>query len=98
MVRYEVTLDAEAALLADLTAYLRDEHIPEIFATGCFDAVRLERASPNRLRASYEARSAAVLEHYLREHAPALRRAFLTRFPDGIILGRETWSVVAVWE
>lgn len=98
MLRYEVTLEVEPPRAAALVAYLRDEHIPAIFATGCFRAVRLERASPTRLRASYVPHSGADLDAYLREHAPALRRAFQERFPTGVALARETWSDVAVWE
>jgi hypothetical protein len=98
MMRYEVVLEMEAARSAGVAEYLRDIHIPAIFATGCFRSVRLERASPTRLRASYAAQRAGDLEGYLRDHAPALRAEFQTRFPVGVTAIRESWTEIAVWE
>jgi len=98
MIRYEVTLDVEPGQAAAVMAYMRDVHIPEIFATGCFRIIRLERASATRFRTSYGAQRAGDLEEYLRDHAPALRSAFQARFPAGLGLVRETWTEVAVWE
>lgn len=98
MIRYEVTLEVEPSRAAAVGAFLRDVHIPGIYDTGCFRAVRLERASPTRLRASYLAARAEDLERYLRDHAPALRAAFLAAHPAGVSLTRETWTEVAVWE
>jgi hypothetical protein len=98
MIRYEVVLDVPPALAAAVSEYMRDVHIPEIFATGCFRAIRLERASPTRLRTSYAVQRSDDLEYYLREHSPALRAAFQARFPAGITISRETWTEVSVWE
>ena len=98
MIRYEVTLEVEPGRMAEVAEYMRDVHIPEIFATGCFRAIRLERASPSRLRTSYAAHRADDLEHYLQAHSPALRAAFGARFPGGVAVNRETWVEVAVWE
>jgi hypothetical protein len=98
MVRYEVVLQADAAHATALVGYMRDVHIPAIFETGCFESVRLERGFPGRFCASYCARRSDDLDRYLRDHAPALRAAFLARFPEGVTVARETWTEVAVWE
>lgn len=98
MIRYEVTLEVEAARAGEVAQYMRDVHIPDIFATGCFRTIRLERGSATRLRTTYLAARADDLDDYLREHAPVLRAAFQARFPAGIRLTRETWTEVAVWE
>lgn len=98
MIRYEATLEVEPARAPAVAEYLRDVHIPEIYATGCFRAIRLERASATRFRASYLAARAGDLEAYLRDHAPMLRTAFQTAFPTGVTVARETWTEVAVWE
>jgi hypothetical protein len=98
MIRYEVTLDVDPAGSAEVTQYMRDVHIPEIFATGCFHTIRLERGSPTRLRTTDLAFRADDLDHYLRAHAPALRSAFQARFPAGVRVVRETWTEIAVWE
>lgn len=98
MIRYEVTLEVEPARAAAVATFLRDVHIPEIYDTGCFRAIRLERAAPTRLRASYLAARAEDLERYLRDHAPALRAGFLAANPAGVSLTRETWTEIAVWD
>ena len=98
MIRYEVVLEADPPQAAAVVEYLRDVHVPEIFATGCFRSVRLERSSPFRLRASYSAQRPGDLERYLRDHAPALRSAFQARFPQGVTIVRETWTEIAVWD
>jgi hypothetical protein len=98
MIRYEVLLEVDAARAAAVAEYMRDVHIPEIFATGCFRSIRFERSSPTRLRTSYAAQRAGDLEEYLRDHAPALRAVFQTRFPEGVAVARETWTEVALWE
>lgn len=98
MIHYEVTLEVEGGRAAAVAAYMLDTHIPEIFATGCFRSIRLERAGPNRLRTSYAAERGSDLERYLQDHSAALRAAFQARFPDGVAVARETWTEVALWE
>jgi hypothetical protein len=98
MIRYEVVLEVPAARAAEVAEYMRDVHIPEIFATGCFRDIRFERSAAGRFRTSYVAARRADLETYLEHHAPGLRDAFLARFPDGIGIARDTWTELAVWE
>jgi hypothetical protein len=97
MISYEVTLQIEPPLAAAVEEHMRREHIPAIFATGCFRRIRFSRASPSRFRTSYEARAAADLERYLRDHAAAFRAQFQTTFPSGITVARETWAEVESW-
>jgi hypothetical protein len=94
---YEVTLQVDPALSRAVEDHMRLEHIPEILATGCFQRIRFDRASPARFRTSYEARSDADLERYVREHAPRLRAEFQTRFPTGVTATRETWAPLQSW-
>jgi hypothetical protein len=98
MILYEVTLEVEPLASSAVDEHMRQRHIPAIFATGCFRRIRFQQASSDRFRTSYEAETAADLERYLRDHAPALRAEFLTEFPTGIRLTRETWSVVESWD
>lgn len=97
MLSYEVTLQIEPRLAAAVEEYMRQDHIPRIFATGCFRRIRLSLASPIRFRASYQADGQADLDRYLRDHAPGLRTAFQARFPEGVALTRETWVQREVW-
>ncbi len=97
MVFYEVTLQVEPGLAAAVEEYMRQQHIPEIFATGCFRRIRFSLAAANRFRTSYQADGQADLDRYVRDHAPRFRADFQARFPDGVILTRETWVQREVW-
>lgn len=98
MILYEVTLEVEPSSSSAVEEHMRRRHIPAIFATGCFRRIRFQQASRDRFRTSYEAETAADLERYLRDHAPALRSEFLAEFPTGVRLTRETWRVVESWD
>jgi hypothetical protein len=97
MVSYEVTLQAEPALAPSVEEFMTQSHIPDIFATGCFRRIVFSRASPTRLRTSYQSDTQADLDRYLRDHAPRLRAAFQARFPHGMTVTREIWMQREVW-
>lgn len=97
MILYEVTLQVDPTLAAEVEEHLRTTHIPAIFATGCFHRIRFDRASPARFRTCYQAESPAELDRYLREHAPRLRAEFQVEFPTGVTVTRETWTQRESW-
>lgn len=97
MTRYEVTLDVSTADPAALEQYMRDRHIPQIFATGCFHEIRFDRASPTLFRTTYHAARQANLDRYLAEHAAHFRADFAAHFPDGVTALREVWTEVEDW-
>ena len=97
MVLYEVTLQVEPQLAIAVEEYMRQRHIPDIFATGCFSRIRFSLAASNRFRTSYQADGQADLDRYVREYAPRFRAEFQTRFPDGVTLTRETWVQREIW-
>ena len=97
MIAYEVTAEMEERLSG---RYERDMriHIPEVLATGCFQAAVLARSAPGRYRTSYLARTQADLDRYLEHHTAALRADFAAHFPEGVSLSREVWTAVDRWE
>ena len=97
MISYEVTLQAEAQLVASVEQYMTESHIPHIFGTGCFLEIRFSRASAGRFRTAYQANTQADLDRYVQDHAPRFRAEFLERFPDGVNITRETWVQREVW-
>jgi hypothetical protein len=98
MIIYEVTLHVEPHLVPGVEQYMRRTHVPAIFGTRCFPRIRFCQASSHRFRTTYEATDQAELDRYLRDHAPALRAAFIELFPTGVSVSRETWAVQEVWE
>src|SRR4026208_875006 len=89
MILYEVTLQVEPRLSAAVEEYMRSDHIPQIFATGCCRRLRVSLASPHRFRTSYQADGQAGLDRYLRDHAPRLRAEFQARFPEAVTPPRQ---------
>jgi hypothetical protein len=98
MIAYEVTSVVEESLVGQFERYMREIHIPDVLATGCFQAATLARSSPGRYRTSYMARTQADLDRYLETHTARLRVDFAAHFPEGVSLSREVWGTVQRWE
>jgi len=96
MVIYEITAVVEKPLVQAYEKYMREQHIPDLIATGYFSSVVL-RSTANRYRICYEAFSQAVLDEYLNNEAVRLRADFLAHFPAGVKLSRMVWEVLQVF-
>lgn len=97
MTAYEVTATVAPELAPRYEAYMREQHIPALLATGCFVAARFSRAAPGQYRMRYEAPDREALERYLALHAPGLRAEFEAQFPAGVTLTRATWELIQAW-
>jgi hypothetical protein len=91
---YEVSASVRDDLRPRYESYLRERHIREVLATGCFLGARLERATSGSFRVRYEAASRESVDRYLETHAARLRADVLAHFPDGIEWQRECWSAL----
>jgi hypothetical protein len=76
---------------------MRQHHVPDVQATGCFHAAELTHAAPGRYRMRYEAASQANLDRYIEKHATRLRQDFASRFPRGVTAAREVWVAIQTW-
>ena len=97
MVTYEITARVDLPLIDRYERYMREHHIPDILATGCFQAAAFTRAEPGRYRIRYEAPTEAALQQYLSTHAQRLRADFAVNFASGIELNREVWHWLQGW-
>ncbi len=97
MVTYGVTVDVEPGLAAAVKRYMREGHIPAIFATGCFARIYFERASATRFRTRYQAARPEDIERYVWDHTARLRADFAARFPTGAAVAREVWTARQGW-
>ena len=95
-VSYEVFLEVDPPLLDAVLGELIDSHIPDILATGCFRAIRLEQDETGRIRTRYEAANRADLDRYLAEHTGRFRAEFIARFPTGVRPTRAVWRELAL--
>jgi hypothetical protein len=97
MVTYEVITIVEPDLVEDYEHFMRQRHVPDLLATGCFHAAELARAAPGRYRMRYEAATQADLDRYLDQHAAGLREHFTSHFPRGVTASREVWVAMQRW-
>jgi hypothetical protein len=97
MIIYEVTAVVQAHLAEAYERYMRQHHIPDVLASGCFQSADFASAAPGRYRMRYEASTDADLERYLATHAARLREDAASRFPEGVVLSREVWTAIQRW-
>ena len=101
MIFYEVTVELDAEKAAELSPafenYMRQKHIPEIYATGCFMHIRFDKASDHLFRTCYLANTQDDYERYIRDYAPAFRADFMQHFPTGCSPSRLVFSDLQTW-
>jgi hypothetical protein len=97
VITYEVTAVVDASIADQYERYMRERHVPDLMATGCFAAADLTRGAAGRYRVRYEALTRESLDRYLREHAERLRAHFAETFPWGVRVEREEWEHVGHW-
>jgi hypothetical protein len=97
MVTYEVTTTVDFRLVGAYERYMRQVHIPDLLATGCFHGAALTRSATGRYRVRYEAPTEADLERYLAIYATRLREDFASHFPEGVTAAREVWIGIQSW-
>ena len=82
---YNVTVSLEAAIYPEWLAFMRENHIPKIFSTGCFSGYKICRI----IDQSEESYSVAVqyfavdednFRNYTTKYAPALQKEYIARF------------------
>ena len=82
---YNVTVSLKAAIYPEWLAFMREEHIPKIFSTGCFSGYKICRI----IDQSEESYSVAVqyfavdednFRIYTTKYAPAIQQEYLDRF------------------
>ncbi len=95
---YEITAVVAPELIEKYEKYMREQHIPDLLATGYFRAAKFTRSGDNRYRIFYEAHNQESLDKYLEMEAPHLRADFSAHFPTGVKLSREIWQVVEHWQ
>ncbi len=97
MITYEIVATVAPELVPRFEAYMREDHIPALLATGYFVTARFTRGGPGEYRIQYDAPDRATLERYLAERSPMLRKEFTARFPAGVEMTRTVWEVLQAW-
>jgi len=84
---YNVTISVEPLIYAAWLDFMRKNHIPKIFSTGCFSGYKIcrmldEKAESNTVAIQYFADSIDEFEKYQREFAPKLQKEYLAEFGE----------------
>ena len=99
MILYNVTSSLDATIADEWVAFMRDTHMPEVVATGCFIRSQLLRLLDEEeggitYAAQYYAISLEQLEAYQEHFAPALRADMDQRFGGRFAAFRTVLEVV----
>lgn len=91
---YEVTCSIAADLCEEFEIFMCGQHIPDILSSGQFSSASFAASTPGRYRISYTAHDRAALDRYLSRFADGLRADLAGRFPTGVQVTREEWTIL----
>ncbi|MCC7054718.1 MAG: DUF4286 family protein [Gemmatimonadaceae bacterium] len=97
MIIYEVTTDVQPDHIEAYERYMRERHIPDVMATGCFVSATLTHSIPGRYRVAYLARNMDVLDEYLGAHSEQFRDDFAAELGSNVRVSREVWAEMHRW-
>jgi Domain of unknown function (DUF4286) len=97
---YNVTIQVTWSIHDAWLRWMRDEHIPDVVATGCFTQSRLlrlldvdETEGPT-YAAQYTAPGREAFDAYIENHAPLMRQKGIDLWGNGFIAFRTLMQVV----
>lgn len=100
MLVYNITIKIDPSIEAVWLPWQKNEHLPEVMATGFFTEYKFFRLldqddsdGPTYI-VQFFARTRADYEHYIDEHAGALREKVLSKWGDGFVAFRTIMEVV----
>jgi len=100
MIIYNVTTKTDPGIAAEWLQWLKEEHIAEMVATGCFThATILELTDTDETdgptyAVQYHSNSMALYDKYVSEYAPVIRQNVIKKWGDKIISFRTLMKVV----
>ena len=100
MIIYNVTSNIDESIHTDWLTWMKQEHIPQVLATGKFEKATLVRVLVEEemggvtYSVQYKTNSREALESYYKEHAPKLRAEGLKRFADKVLSFRTELQII----
>jgi hypothetical protein len=97
---YNVTIKVDHAIVKEWLHWLKQEHIPEILATGCFTEATILELLENvdeegaTFAVQYKASRVEDYRTYLSEHAPLLRQKGLDKWGNKFVAFRTSMKIV----
>jgi len=100
MIIYNVTTKVAHAINSDWLTWMKNVHIPEIIATGCFThatilkLMEVEEEEGVTYAVQYHAESRALYNKYISEYASSLRDNAFKKWGNGFISFRSVMQIV----
>lgn len=100
MIIYNVTIKVADTIAADWLAWLQQEHIPDVIATGCFThatvlhLLEVDDTEGPTYAVQYFAESRALYNLYIEKHAAAMREKGYVKWGNQFIAFRSVMQVV----
>lgn len=101
MIIYNVTVKTEPGIAAEWEQWMKEEHMPELLATGLFTEYKLCRLLEQdemegiTYVAQYFCKDIAAYNAYISDHAPLMREKGFNRFGNRFIAFRTVMEVVS---
>ena len=82
---YNVTVSLDASIFQEWLGFMQEDHIPKIFATGCFSGYKIcriidEQAENHSVAVQYFAVNEDAFRVYTKQHAAALQKEYAAKF------------------
>ena len=100
MIVYNVTTKADHSIAAHWLQWLKEEHIPEMIATGCFthahvlQLIDIDQTDGPTYAVQYHSESKEKYNLYIQEYAGAIRKKVTEKWGNRIISFRTVMKVV----
>ena len=100
MIIYNVTSNIDESIHNEWLTWMKQEHIPQVLATGKFQKATLVRVLVEEdmggvtYSVQYKTPSREALETYYKEDAPKLRTEILKKFADKVLAFRTELEII----
>jgi len=100
MIIYNVTIKLDEAIYPQWLVWLKEEHIPDVIATGCFTRATIlqlletDDSEGPTYAIQYFAESKALYNQYIEKYAPEMRQRSFDKWGNRFIAFRSVMMVV----
>lgn len=100
MIVYNVTIKVDAGIAENWLTWLKNEHVPDVMATGCFSNANIMRlleiddAEGPTYAIQYFAESKSQYNQYIEKYAGVMRQKSFDKWGDKFIAFRSVMQVV----
>lgn len=100
MIIYNVTVKVDPSIAEAWLRWLREEHIPDVLGTGCFEEATIlqlmdtDDSEGPTFAIQYRAKDRESVNTYLERHAPEMRSRGTARWGDRFVAFRSVLKVI----